>query len=157
MAIKNGDYEREYLPPVNGGGITVEIKYHRKYVVEPIAISDEEKKEAKIIEDRPFDIDTLLACFLVKKAGSDTIEYDFNPPLQLIITYPDQAWKNAIKGDSHHPRLAYLGRKDTSWVDEWIEFTKEITAIIPPDMCDNSDGQIYLTVENLPDPLIGGC
>lgn len=151
------NYERKLLPPINGGGITVEVTYNRKYAVEPIFLTDDQKTDAEELTPQPFPIDTLLVCFLVTKSGSDDIEYNYNPPLEIKITYPDTAWKDAIKRGFHHPRLAYLGRKGDLWVGDWIEFTKEITAIIPPDMCGDSEGKIILSVEELPDPLIGGC
>jgi len=151
------NFESIVMPPVNGGVNTVEITFHRKYEVEPISLDQTQKEEAIGQEPRPFDIDTLLTCFLVKKAGSASIEYNFNPPLEITIIYPEGAWKKAIKDNYNHPRLAYLGRKGDSWVNGWTEFIKEITAIIPPDMCGDSEGKIYLTVNELPDPLIGGC
>ncbi|MFV1949398.1 MAG: hypothetical protein ACC633_05635 [Anaerolineales bacterium] len=150
-------YRKIELPSANGDGITVEVYFHRKYQVVPKSLDEADQKVVRNIEDRPFDIDTLLAYFEVKESGGDELVNNFDPPLELKVTYSARAWKKAIKADFERPRLAYLVWKIDSWSEKWIEFTKEITAILPPDTCDDPYGYIYLTIKELEDPLIGGC
>lgn len=153
-------YEREVLPGLNDYGITIEIAYHRNYKAVPKKFDNDEKKDLKKVIN-PFPETKLLVYFLLMMDGEDynfdNLPVKFDPPVYLKVTYTETAWNDAIKNGYERPRLAYLVRKESCWASQWIEFDKEITAVIPPDMCGDSNGYIHLTIKKLEDPLIGGC
>ena len=75
----------------------------------------------------------------------------------LRITYSSTAWEDLPQGYAF-PRIAYLMPAGEGWEDRWVEFNSAEFQLVPPDLKDaNSKGILYLQLEELPDPLIGGC
>ena len=105
--------------------------------------------------ESPFPIHSLLTFFKVK--SGDNVITSFSPALQLRITYTGGPWNSIEEREYEQPRVAYLQKTTDGWAQQWFEF--EAPAVFPPGNESNPEGTgvLIITIEELPDPLIGGC
>jgi hypothetical protein len=109
----------------------------------------------------PFPRTTLMAYFQVKDGAGKSATV-FSPPLELRIRYTSQAWEQALEDPDAsafgRPRVAYLVQKEEGWAENWVEFAgTEITTVTEPGPGEDPYGYLYIIIEVLPDPAIGGC
>jgi hypothetical protein len=76
----------------------------------------------------------------------------------LRLKYSRLAWDNGFDDHYGRPRIFYLklDHENKTWVDDWEEFPDDAIFFTPPE---DDDPYVYLciTIDGLPDPLIGGC
>ena len=133
-----------------------------KYSIETAVLDQEQKNIVKKIES-PFPIATLMTFFQVKDQESDKLVTKFDPPLELRITYSTKAWLNSLEnelaGKLGHPRVAYLVKKNDLWADNWVELNGDQMHVYAPgtEGITEGTGVLIIIIEEIPDPLIGGC
>ena len=149
----------ESLPPLGdeaAEGITVEICIPggEGYTIETYDGDLEDLESTKDLE-RPFDIYSFLTYFKIK--NGDEVITSFEPAMLMRITYTRAAWNAILGRDYDVPRVVYLPWEGDGWGEEWVEF--EVIDYFPPGTEGNPEGTGFLiiTIDELPDPLIGDC
>ena len=157
-----GDNEDDYvivlsgLDDKNDQSIIVQLCIlggNGKFIVEDDPLS-EDNIEAALAVNEPFPITRLITYFQVKDDKTGELITHFDSPLEIQMKYRAEAWKEATQQGFEHPRAAYLIWKDASWADTWVEFTD--VNFTPPDTDGDIYGYLYISIEELDDPLIGG-
>ena len=130
-----------------------------KYTVLTEDLDEKQKTRVKEVES-PFPVAALVSYFEVQDSKGKTIT-EFDPPLELRVTYTTQALEEIMKRGFDEPRIAYLVRKGDQWGTAWVEFTKENAAVefIRPgtEGQPKDTGLIIIKIQKLADPVIGGC
>jgi hypothetical protein len=142
----------------NARGITIEACIpggRGDYFIESPALTPDEMRQARKASS-PFPVETLITNFLVMDVDTREMAASFDPPLEIKITYSAEAWKEILARGYKTPRVVYLVKKDGDWEDTWIEFESGQIQYLEPEK-DGSPGILIITIEELPDPLIGGC
>ncbi len=146
------------LPPLGdeaAEGITVEICIPggEGYTIETYGGDLEDLESTKYL-DSPFGLYALLTYFKVK--DGDEIITVFDPPLLMKVTYSPASWNAILERDYDVPRIAYLPWEGSAWAAEWLELEVNEENIHAPGE-DGPDGFLEIFIEELSDPLIGGC
>ena len=151
----------ELLPNLGGvsaSGISVEICIlggESIFDVETYEGDPEDLESTKAL-DSPFEIFALLTYFKIK--NDEGVVTTFDPPLLMRITYSLEAWNAILEREYTSPKVAFLEEGEEGWVDPWVEFSSEIYLVVEPDFDDpDSYGYLEIIIEEIPDPLIGGC
>ena len=118
-------------------------------------IGQDQLKLAKEVTN-PVTINRLVGYFQVQRDGKPVTEFD--PPLELRVEFSSQAWASVLDSEVERPHLAYLVLKDGAWANAWVEFRAESIRVIPPrtEGYPAEKGFLYITIDTLEDPLIGG-
>jgi len=91
-----------------------------------------------------------------KIRNEEDVITNFPDPLIIHIRYSQAAWETVSrKSKREYPRVYHLQRNGDEWVNNWIEFDILPDDIEPPNSTDPY-GHVYIKVNNLPDPNIGG-
>lgn len=134
-----------------------------KIKVDPKRMNPTDQSDAKNVGGK-IKIKKVITLFKMKDPGGN-LKTNFPTPLEIQIEYTDKAWKEALKDKKakkkDRPRLAYLiwdDKKTPKWTGDWVEFdNSNISVIVKPDPNGDPNGYIILSLNNLPDPAIGGC
>jgi len=155
--------EVDYLGELSADGIQMEIcipggKGNFSFASD---IPDLEEYPPPLEVEEPFPILALITYLKILDIDHNPVS-DFKPSgLKMRIIYTEDAWAKALENDGAekqgHPRVAYLVWEGDGWGEEWIEF--EVTDYSPPGTERNPEGTGFLiiTIDELPDPLIGDC
>jgi len=130
------------------------------YFLDP-EVPDLDTYPPPIPETDPFPIITLISYLKILDSEGEPV-YEFNPGLIMRVNYSKEAWYTALEEPGAEtlmrPRVAYLIWEDPDWIEPWVEFEEEIYQVIEPNLEDpESVGYLEIIIEELPDPLIGGC
>jgi len=111
---------------------------------------------------RPTDGDYKIRRLLGEFKGevdNEPIKY-FDSDLVIRIEYSPLAWELSKDPISGVPNVAYLARENGGWASNWVLFVhngNDVKIAPPQPPSGDSPGVVQITVQNLPDPLIGDC
>ena len=151
------------LPPHNNGTINVKVIYlggAQGISVESVIDTQSvgALQDALLRTHPRFRISKLLGYFKLKE-GKKTLREADNY-VEIEIKYSLVAWDLAKDKGEQYPKVAYLGRINNTWVDEWIEFDanhKDVDIEVVSNVPGSPYRYLKIRHKHLPDPLIGGC
>ena len=100
------------------------------------------------------------AFFKIQDSAGKTIK-DFPDPnfLTIHVRYSEDAWNKIIVGGETHPIVYFLEKEKNDWRNDWVPFVNEENArirLVAPGKGNDPYGHVYIEVNSLPDPNIGG-
>jgi len=152
----------KFVPAPSNGSVTVNVNYPNAPNKFQFVSTSNKISNASLLNaiskptDGNYKISRLLGEFKGEIAG-DYIP-QFMAPIEIEIKYSIVAWELAKDPILGYPKIAYLAHENGDWAEKWVEFRDHVNAdidVTPP--VGNGDGVLTITVDNLPDPLIGDC
>jgi len=142
---------RQPLVPIINGQINSNLDIPAQYNIDQKITNGDLIDALNVTAGINFKISWLISYFKIFD-GDDPIEFPKNSKITLY--YEGLSWYLAGGDDDNAcPRVAYLARVGSAWAAQWVEFTN--LKCRPPKH--GNPGEIEIDIEDLPDPLIGGC